>query len=224
MRSHPKESGISGAFWLAAVCACLAQFKGAHAAQPPRAMVSVDPDRVRGPANAPITIIEFADFECPFCAEAEGTMRTLMAKYPGQIRFAYRDFPWDFHPQARPSAEASRCALAQGKYWEYHDLLYMNQSRRYAGDLSEFAAALNMDLPKFDKCIADRSFAADVQKDFDAGKDLRISGTPAFFINGILVTGAVSVQEFSRIIDAELAGRASTSESEARFRHSGRTQ
>jgi predicted DsbA family dithiol-disulfide isomerase len=171
---------------------------------PPRGNVSIDPTRVRGPANAPITIVEFSDFECPYCGRAEQTLRQLVVKYPAQIRLAYRDFPLDSHPRARPSAEASRCALAQGKYWQYHDLLFANQEHLQDGDLSKLAAQVGMDRKKFDECTAQRIYKADIQRDLDEGERLGINGTPVFFVNGISLSGAVSLQEFSRVIGDEL--------------------
>jgi protein-disulfide isomerase len=167
-------------------------------------VVPVDPARVRGPLNAPITIVEFSDFECPYCGRVEGTLRQLVSRYPTQIRLAYRDFPLDFHPRAEPAAEASRCALAQGKYWPYHDLLFDNQQHLESGDLSNYAARLDMNAKRFEECIQQRTYAAEVQHDLDEGRKLGVTGTPAFFINGVLLAGAVPVDEFVRLIDREL--------------------
>jgi predicted DsbA family dithiol-disulfide isomerase len=172
---------------------------------PPRATVSIDPLRVRGPKDAPITIVEFSDFECPYCAEAEDTLRQLFMKYPTQIRLAYRDFPLELHVHAVASAEASRCAAAQGRYWPYHDMLFANQQRLESRDLSEFASQLQLNSNYFAKCTAQRSFARGVQRDVAEGQKLAITGTPAFFVNGIVLSGAVGLDEFSRVIDAELA-------------------
>jgi protein-disulfide isomerase len=172
--------------------------------EPPRAVVAIDAARVRGPANAPITIVEFSDFECPYCAGAENTLQQLAARYPTQIRLAYRDFPLDFHPRALPSALASRCALAQGKYWPYHDLLFANQQHLENSDLSKFALQLDLDTKKFDECVAHATYAADIQHDLDEGQKLGITGTPAFFVNGIVLSGAVPMEEFADLIDREL--------------------
>jgi protein-disulfide isomerase len=172
---------------------------------PPRAAVSIDPARVRGPVNAPITIVEFSDFECPYCGTAEETMRRLVSKYPSQIRLAYRDFPLQFHLHAEPAAEASRCASAQGKYWQYHDLLFANQERLDGEHLSKAATQLGMDRKIFDRCIAQKTFAAAVRHDLDEGHKLGISAAPTFFINGIVLNGAVPFEEFSAEIDRELA-------------------
>jgi protein-disulfide isomerase len=171
---------------------------------PPRSVVPIDPARVRGPLNAPITIVEFSDFECPYCGRVEGTLRQLVSRYPTQIRLAYRDFPLDFHPRAEPAAEASRCALAQGKYWPYHDLLFDNQQHLESGDLSNYAGRLDMNAKRFEECIQQRTYAAEVQHDLDEGRKLGVTGTPAFFINGVLLAGAVPVDEFVRLIDREL--------------------
>ncbi len=169
---------------------------------PPRTVVSIDPARLRGPANAPITIVEFSDFECPYCGGVEDTLRQLESRYPTQIRLAYRDFP--FHPRAEPAAEASRCALAQGKYWPYHDLLFDNQQHLESGDLSKYAARLKMDAKKFDECIARKIYAADIRHDLDEGNKLGITGPPTFFINGTILIGATPMEDFARLIDREL--------------------
>jgi len=171
---------------------------------PPRTVVSIDSARVRGPMNAPITIVEFSDFECPYCGGVENTLRQLQSKYPTQIRLAYRDFPFDFHPRAEPAAEASRCALAQGKYWPYHDLLFDNQQHLESSDLSKYAVRLDMDAKKFDECIAHKTYTSDIQHDLDEGQKLGISGTPAFFINGMVLNGAIHLEDFARLIDREL--------------------
>jgi protein-disulfide isomerase len=171
---------------------------------PPRSMVPIDRQRVRGPANAPITIVEFSDFECPFCGEVEETLRKLITNYPSQIRLAYRDFPLPFHPHASLAAQASRCASAQGTYWMFHDLLFANQQNLAIGDLSKFASGLALDANKFDDCLKNKPFAEDIQNDIRIGQGLGITGTPAFFINGIALNGAVSYEEFSSTIDQEL--------------------
>jgi protein-disulfide isomerase len=179
---------------------------------PPRASVAIDETRVRGPVDAPITIVEFSDFECPYCGRVEDTLRQLQFRYANQLRLAYRDFPMDFHPRAEPAAQASRCALAQGKYWPYHDLLFANQQHLESSDLSKYAVQLEMDAKKFDGCIAQKTFRAEVQRDLDEGQKLGIAGTPAFYINGMVLSGAVPLEEFERLIDRELERIKSASE------------
>jgi protein-disulfide isomerase len=171
---------------------------------PPRTAVTMDPQRVRGPANALITIVEFSDFECPYCGEAEDTLQKVVLKYPTQIRLAYRDFPLPFHPHAALAAEASRCASAQGAYWVFHDLLFANQQRLAIEDLLKLASQLSLDTDKFGECLKNRTFAADIQHDLRDGQELGITGTPAFFVNGIALDGALSFEEFSGAIDQEL--------------------
>jgi protein-disulfide isomerase len=171
---------------------------------PARVAVSIDEARVRGPAGAPITIVEFSDFECPYCGRVEDTLRRLKSRYPSQIRLAYRDFPMDFHPRAEPAAQASRCALAQGKYWPYHDLLFANQQHLEDADLSKYAVQLGMDAKQFDDCVAQKTFKAEVQRDLDEGQKLGIAGTPAFYVNGMALNGAVPQEEFEHMIDREL--------------------
>jgi protein-disulfide isomerase len=171
---------------------------------PPRIAVTMDPQRVRGPTNAPITIVEFSDFECPYCGEAEDTLRKVVLKYPTQIRLAYRDFPLPFHPHAALAAEASRCASAQGAYWTFHDLLFVNQQRLAIDDLLRLAAQLGLDTNKFGWCLKNKTFAADIQHDLRDGQELGLTGTPAFFVNGIAFDGALSFEEFSGAIDQEL--------------------
>lgn len=171
---------------------------------PPRAAVSVDPLRVRGAATAPITIVEFADYECPYCASAEGTLQAILAKYPNQVRLAYRDFPLEFHTHALSLAEASRCAGAQGKYWQYHDYVFAHQSQVKDDDLAKLPSQLGIDAQMFQRCMSQHTFADEVKHDLDDGQKLDIEGTPAFFINGIALSGAVPLANFSREIDLEL--------------------
>lgn len=158
----------------------------------------------KGPATAPITIVEFADFECGYCARAGEVVTAVMAKYPGKVRLVFRDFPLGFHSNAVPAAIAARCANAQGKYWQMHDGLFA------AGALGDdtyrtLATELKLDEKKFAACMADPAQAAAVQADQKAGARAGVSGTPAFFINGIPLSGARPISDFAAIIDAELA-------------------
>ncbi|HEX3913389.1 MAG TPA: thioredoxin domain-containing protein [Steroidobacteraceae bacterium] len=171
---------------------------------PPRASVAVDPDRVRGAKDAAITIVEFSDFECPYCARAEDTVRQLLSKYRTQIRLAYRDFPLSFHPRAQSLAEASRCAAAQGKFWQFHDYLFEHQTEISKRALAGLPAQLGMDAERFQHCVDQHVYASAVKRDMDDGERLDLEGTPAFFINGIELSGAVPLAEFSQAIDLEL--------------------
>lgn len=173
---------------------------------PPKVAVSHDPDRVKGNPNAPITIVEFSDFQCPFCKRAEPTLNELLAKYEGKVRLAYRDFPLSqIHPQAQKAAEASRCAGEQGKFWEYHDVLFADQAKLDPQSLTEHAKSLKLDEKSFEECLNSGKYTAAVGKDLEEGKQAGVSGTPAFFINGISLSGAVPLESFTRLIDEELA-------------------
>lgn len=171
---------------------------------PPFRMPVAATGPAKGPANAPITIVEFADFECGYCARAGEVVTAVMAKYPGKIRLVFRDFPLGFHKNAVPAAIAARCAAAQGKYWQMHDGLFA------AGGLNDetyktLATELKLDQKKFAACMADPAQAAAVQADQKDGARAGVSGTPAFFINGIPLSGARPIEDFAAIIDAELA-------------------
>ena len=178
--------------------------------QPPatiRVEVSTDGAPIRGAADAPVTVVEFSDFECPFCKQTHPTLKQLLERYPGKVRLAYRDFPLDsIHPQARRAAEAARCAQDQGKFWEYHDLLFTQSPQLAPEDLRRYAGQVGVDVTKFDSCLAAGTHKAAVQRDLDEGNRLGVTGTPAFFINGRTLTGAQPLEAFTKLIDQELAG------------------
>jgi len=182
--------------------------------QPPaaiRVQVSTEDAPVRGAADAPVTIVEFSDFECPFCKQAHPTLKQLLERYPGKVRLAYRDFPLDsIHPQARRAAEAARCAQDQGKFWEYHDVLFTQSPQLALEDLRRYAGQVGLDVTTFDGCLAAGVHKATVQRDLDEGNRLAITGTPAFFINGRTLSGAQPLDAFTRLIDQELAGVAAS--------------
>jgi protein-disulfide isomerase len=171
---------------------------------PPRLAVSDGGRPAKGPANAPIQMIEFSDFECPFCFRANPTIAKVLSTYGDRIRLVYRHYPLPNHPNARPAAEASACANEQGKFWEYHDRLFANQSRLTADDLKQHAAALGLDAGKFNACVDSRRFQKDVDEDAAAGQLAGVSGTPHFFINGRPLSGAQPFEAFQEVIDDEL--------------------
>ncbi len=173
--------------------------------EPPRVEVAIDDDPVKGPASAPITIVEFSDFQCPYCSRAEGTVKQVLEKYPGKIRFVYRDFPLGMHNQAAKASEAAQCANDQGKFWEFHDALYSDQSKLSVPDMQATAERLGMDGAKFKSCLETGKFTAEVNKDIKDATTAGVSSTPFFFINGIAVVGAQGVDTFSEVIDKELA-------------------
>jgi protein-disulfide isomerase len=158
----------------------------------------------RGPVDAPITIVEFSDFECPFCSRAEEAVTQVMEKYPGKVRLVFRHFPLSFHANAPKAAEASACADEQGKFWEMHKQLFANQKAITVPELKQHAGAIGLDQAKFDACLDGGSKKAIVDADTKAGSEAGVSGTPAFFINGKLLSGAQPFSEFEKVIEAEL--------------------
>lgn len=163
----------------------------------------------RGPSDALVTIVEFEDFQCPFCKKAQETIQQVLARYKDRVRLVHRDFPLQpLHPASLKAHEAGRCAEAQGKFWEYRDLLYKNAPSAGLEQLASYASQLLINVNDFRKCLDSEKFKAAVQKDEDEGARLGVQGTPAFFINGRLLSGAQPESEFSRMIDEELDKRA----------------
>lgn len=169
-----------------------------------RVSVSADDDPFIGPKDAPITIVQFAEYQCPYCGKAGEAVDKVMEEYKGKIKMVYRDFPLSFHDRAIPAAVAANCAGEQGKYWEMHKLLMSNQSALSEENLTAHATTLSLDLTKWNTCREDPKQAAEVQKDFQDGQKVGVNGTPAFFINGIMLSGAVPYPQFKEIIDREL--------------------
>jgi protein-disulfide isomerase len=159
----------------------------------------------KGPSSAPITIVEFSDFECPYCVKAEPTVKALLAKYPDKIRLVYRDFPLPMHARAPKAAEAAHCAGDQGKYWEMHEKLFANAQKLEVADLKAHAREIQgIDGAKFDRCLDSSEKAQLVEKNKKAGEEAGVNGTPAFFINGRLISGAQPLEAFTAIVDQEL--------------------
>jgi protein-disulfide isomerase len=174
--------------------------------EPPRLSLTIGDDPARGPADAPITIVEFSDFQCPFCSRATATLKKLDAAYPGKIRVVYRDFPLvQIHPNAARAAEAAACANEQGKFWPMHDAMFEHQDKLAEADLKQSAAALGLDATAFNQCLESGRHTAQWKKDTAEGEAYGVSSTPAFFINGRLVVGAQPYESFARILDEELA-------------------
>ncbi len=172
---------------------------------PPRMHVSAGNSPSKGRADAPIELIEFSDFQCPFCLRADPTVRQILNTYGDRIRFVYRHYPLPGHPNARPAAEAAACAAEQDQFWPYHDKLFANPSKLSADDLKRTAADLKLDTAKFDACVDSHKYKALVDADIKEGSEVGVDGTPAFFINGRMVSGAQPYDVFKRIIDEELA-------------------
>ena len=183
-------------------------------------MVSLDDDPIRGEPNAPITIVEFSDFQCPFCARFHSnTWPQLEQNYisTGKVNFVYRDFPiQSIHPNAIPAALASECADEQGKFWEFHDMLFENQ-KRWQGlsiqtgisTFKEYAQELGLNMDEFNSCLDSEKYAQEVNKDLQDGREYGVTGTPGFFVGNekigfTKIIGAQPYSVFQRLLDGQL--------------------
>ena len=160
-----------------------------------------------GPEDAPITIVEFSDYQCPYCRRwHDEVYQPLLNEYPGQIRLVYRHLPLtSIHPDAFPAAEASMCAGEQNAYWPFHEKLFSSDSLG-VGVYTQYAQDLGLDMQSFETCIADHKYQEAVQTDLDFAVNMGVRSTPTFFINGLAVVGAQPLDIFKQVIDKELAG------------------
>jgi protein-disulfide isomerase len=173
-----------------------------------RVEVSTDGDPSLGPENAPVTIIEFSDFQCPYCEVwYKQVYQQLLASYPTQIRLVYRDLPLPMHPQAVPAAEAAECANEQGAFWKYHDLLFEQQYGLDRAAYEHYAADLGLDSKSFAACLDSHRYQAEIQADANDANSVGISGTPSFVVNGRVLIGALPFSDFKKVIDEELAAK-----------------
>ena len=160
----------------------------------------------KGPVDAPVTIVEFSDFECSFCKRIQGVLDSLLDDYPGQIRLEYRHFPVSSHPLAFSAAQASQCADEQGSFWDYHDSLFENQQELSEEKLAEIAQSLGLDVEAYGRCVDEERYRDLVRADAAAGREAGVQGTPSFFVNGHPIFGADSESVFRELIDRELTG------------------
>ena len=169
--------------------------------------VSVDDDAFIGEKNAPVTIVEFSDYECPFCSRFyDQTLPQIKSEYvdKGKVKLVYRDFPLSFHPNAQKAAEAAECAGEQGKYFEMHDKLFGQGVAGGVSGFKQYAQEIGLDTKKFNSCLDSGKMASEIQKDFNDGQSYGVQGTPAFFVNGKLISGAQPFTNFQQVIDSEL--------------------
>lgn len=172
--------------------------------------VSIDDDAIKGDKNAPVTIVEFSDFECPFCERFyTNTLPDLISEYieKGKVRFVYRDFPLSFHRNARAASLAAECAKEQGGddvYFRFHNKLYENQAGFDPENFKKWASEMGLKGTQFNECLDSEKYASEVDKDFQDGQQYGVTGTPAFFINGRRISGAQPFSVFKSIIDEEL--------------------
>lgn len=171
--------------------------------------VSADDDPWTGTDHAPITIIEFSDFACPYCQRSVPILKALLAQYPGKLKLVYRDFPGPNHQQALLAAQAAQCAAEQHRFWDYHDTLFNRSLSGSAWNFSGIAEALGLSLPPFNACMQDHRYREEVLKDLHDGLKLGVTSTPTFFINGRPLIGARPLADFQAIIDPLLKEPAS---------------
>ena len=174
---------------------------------PPRQTVNLAAtDPAVGAASAPVTLVEFSDFQCPFCQRVEPTLKQLREKYGDKLRIVWKDFPLtQIHPQAFKAGEAGHCAGEQGKYWEYHDRLFANQQALQPADLKKHAADLGLDAAAFATCLDSSKFGERVRDGVSQGTSLGVNSTPTIFINGRRLSGAQPLEVFVAAIDEELS-------------------
>ncbi len=174
-----------------------------------RYSISEDDDPSIGPADAPITIIEFSDYQCPYCQKWQAEVwPKLQEAFPGKIRLVYRDFPlYSIHANAGPAAEAADCAGDQNKYWEFHDLLFSGQNELGPETFQLYASNLGLDIAQFNDCVESIKYEAEVNADYTYAAQLGIQSTPTFFVNGVALIGAQPFEVFQELINQELAGK-----------------
>ena len=164
------------------------------------AVITIDPALTRGPAGAPVTIVEFGDFQCPLCKRTQPVLDQLLKEYRGKVRLVFKNFPLASHPGARPAAEGARCAAARGVFWEYHDLLYLPGTDFSREALIGYAGRLALDREAFAACLDARQFRDEIDADVREGRALGIPGTPTFLINGKPLVGAQPIEAFREAI------------------------
>ena len=172
--------------------------------QPPRVEVKAEGPS-RGATTAPVTIVEFSDFECPFCGRVVETVQKIEKHYGDKVRLVFRDYPLMIHRTAKRAAEASHCAEDQGKFWEMHDKLFSKGGPITDADIYRFASQIQLDHDKFDGCLTSGKYKEGWKPGQDEGARVGVQSTPTFFINGRLIVGAASYEMFAKIIDEELA-------------------
>jgi protein-disulfide isomerase len=171
----------------------------------PRQVVDVnDSDPVAGPADAPITMVLFSDFQCPYCQRLEPILATLQERFRGQLRLVWKDFPLPIHRDARAASEAARCAGEQGAFWSYRDRLFENQSDLGELQFRTLAATIGLDERRFADCLASNRFDAFIEATIAEGRRLGVNSTPTMFINGAAVTGAVPLSRLESLLREEL--------------------
>jgi len=174
--------------------------------QPPKFDIILGEAPISGSKDAPVTMVEFADFECPYCRQTEPNLQKLREQFPDKLRIVYKNFPLPMHSHAQKAAEAGLCAAEQGKFWPYHDkLMAQTPPQLEVPQLKTLAASLKLDTASFDQCLDSGKEAATVSHDVEQGKTLGVEGTPSFFVNGYFLSGAVQYDKLRDLVEQQLA-------------------
>lgn len=170
--------------------------------------VSNTRDHIVGPPDAAVTLVEYGDFECPYCRQANFVLGALLQRHPQDLRFVFRHFPLSqIHPHAQRAAEAAEAAGAQGQFWEMHELIYENQDALSDADLAEYATQLGLDLPRFVRDLASGAFRDSVRDDFLSGVASGVNGTPSFFINELRYDGPWDLESLDSVVRTSAGSR-----------------
>jgi protein-disulfide isomerase len=181
------------------------QPKVAYLLEPPRLQVSADDDPTRGPRDAPVHIVMFSDFQCPYCAQAEPVLARVRQIYGDKVAITFRDYPLPIHPLAMIAAKAANCAAKSGKYWEFHDALFASQTDLSRDRIREIAESLGLSMNDLASCFDAPATNLEIQHDVDDGRRLGVDSTPTFFVNGRMLSGSQTVDRLASVIDDELA-------------------
>jgi len=214
IRDHLSERRVAKAK-TAYMQALRSQAKVEFPLKPPRVLVSLDNTPVRGNVNAPLKLIEYSDYECPYCQQIQPDLDKIEAEYKGRLAFAYKDTPLPMHSHAQKAAEAAHCSGVQGKYWEYHDLLLSTKELEIP-QLKAKARQLKLDTNAFDKCLDDGEQAALVKAQLAEAQTLGVQGTPSFFLNGHFYSGSLPIEKLRQAVEEELKKSTSTTQSAKR--------
>jgi protein-disulfide isomerase len=178
--------------------------KGGGVPLGPRLDVELGDAPVRGSRDAPVMIVEFADYQCPYCQQMHPELKVLQEEFAGKVALAFKDFPLTMHENAEKAAEAARCAGEQSRYWDFHDTLFHNSDRLEVAQIKQYARDLKLNAAVFETCLDSGKEAAAVQKDLAQGKQLGVKGTPSFFFNGRLVPGALDYYRLRSVVEGLL--------------------
>jgi protein-disulfide isomerase len=162
---------------------------------------------VRGSPDAPVTIVEYADFQCPFCSKAEYSIAQVLREYPGKVKLVFKNFPLDFHENAMPAARAALAAGEQGKFWEMHDLIFSHQSSIKQDDLSQMAKGLGLDVDRFTRDLDSQKVKTEIDAELAEGRKRGVNGTPTFYVDGQEMVGALGASQFEAMIDRSLRAK-----------------